>query len=87
MQKELFVKRIEQIEKAIVEKNKAIQQGMADLNVLMGCKTECEHWIKNLFENAMNKPIVLNEEAMSLDELKEALGADELQVVDNLKRN
>ncbi len=82
MNKEDLMKRLSEIEKAISEKNKSIQQCMADINVLFGCKTECEFWLKKLNGiHDINKSTIINEKSMTLDELKDAIGADSLEVV------
>jgi hypothetical protein len=72
MEKIRLQNRLNEIEKLIADKNKSIQQGMADLNVLLGCKNECLHWMKE-----MDTP------PLTLDELKNVLGADKIEVMDN----
>lgn len=40
----------EMIEKRLQEINKHIEQSLANLNMLMGGKEECLHWLKQLDE-------------------------------------
>lgn len=62
------------IEKRLAEIQKAIDQHMANLNMMMGGKEECLYWLKQLDEKSSN--------GMSIHELKEVLGADSVDLVD-----
>jgi hypothetical protein len=83
MDKEIFVKRLSEInvliesKKVFIEtKNKEAQQANADLNVLLGCKAECEFWT-----NKYNQFVETNKkDFVTLEELKEMTGASEIDV-------
>lgn len=90
MDKEIFVKRLSEInsliesKKVFIEtKNKEAQQANADLNVLLGCKTECEFWTKKV-SDYIDEP---KNDHLTLVELKEMTGASEIEVrdVDEMK--
>lgn len=70
MNKELLEKRISEIEKAI-------QQGMANVNMLMGGKEECLYWLSQLNASPSLDP------GMELHELKKALHADSIEIIKN----
>jgi len=79
MIKEEFQKRLSEIDKAIEEKNKALQQANADLNVLLGCRAECLFWI-----NKQTQPVdfnQVNDKALSKEELKQMLGASDITLM------
>jgi len=83
MKKEDIQKRLTEVEKAIEEKNKQLQQANADLNVLIGCRAECMHWI-----HQFDQPIDLHpidggsaQKVLSKEELKQILGASEIEIV------
>lgn len=71
--KETAMKR-EIIEKRLKELEKAIEQSIANLNMLMGGKEECMYWLKQLDAPAPEP------EGMPLHEVKELLGADSVSV-------
>lgn len=105
MFKEAFAKRLVDIEKALNDKNikiqdsnKQLQQDMADLNVIIGAKAECEMWIMQLeqFEKSKASNKLPEEQNVSsgmefnkpeeipvtMDELKNMLGADSIELID-----
>lgn len=69
MDKESFIKRHNELENGILKQNAMIQQALADLNVLIGAKSEIERLL-----SAYDKPIELND-------LKDMLGAKSIEVV------
>ena len=64
----------ESLQKRLGEIEKAIEQSMANLNMLIGGKEECLYWLKQIESFHSN--------GMPLHELKEILGADSVEVVD-----
>ena len=61
----------EQLQKRLEEIQKHIDQALANLNMLMGGKEECLHWLKQLDTN------------IGLDDLKKIIGADSIELIDN----
>lgn len=80
MDKSNLQARLTEIEKSIEEKNRSIQQGMADLNVLIGCKSECLHWINQCDSKKVENFNVINKDPISLEDLKNILGADKVEL-------
>jgi len=79
MMKEEFQKRLSEIDKAIEEKNKALQQTNADLNLLLGCRAESLFWLNKITNPVDFVPV--NDKALSKEELKQMLGADEITLM------
>lgn len=71
---ELINKRKLQVETAIKKTNEQIQQLMSNLNMLEGGRQECIFWLNEINKSPANE--------MKLEELKEYLGADSIEVID-----
>lgn len=69
--KEIIQARLVQIDKAIESKSNEINLHVSHLNMLKGAHAECLFLL-----NEIEKP------AINLDELKEKLGADSIEVVE-----
>lgn len=61
------------LRKRLLELEKAIEQSMANLNMLIGGKQEVLYWL-----GQFQKP----DKPMELNELKQMLGADSIELVD-----
>lgn len=70
MNKELLQKRIEDIERSKI-------QTLANYNALCGAAQEVEFWLAKLNESRENP---IQNDALSLDELKNILGASDITV-------
>jgi len=51
MDVEKLKNRIAELDHGVQEKNAAIQQVMADLNIMIGAKAELERWLKDINGN------------------------------------